>query len=259
MRCAALLFAATVAWPQSFEVASVKPSGRDSESVQQGGPGSADPGRYRYTGATLEDLIVTAYHVEYFQVASKTPIARDRFDVLAKLPPDATRQQFRVMLQNLLAERFRLKFHRETREFPAYALVVDKSGAKLDRPEKPAGTEGFPDLPPGKPGLTNIHTGRNGHYLVRMRGQQMPAYEIARALLMPGDAPIVDRTGLTGKYDFTLEYSYQAGAAVESPEAAPAPSIFTAVRQQLGLELVSRRLPFEVLVIDSFDKVPTEN
>jgi uncharacterized protein (TIGR03435 family) len=258
MRCAALLFAATVAWPQTFEVASVKPSPRDGDSIEEGGPGSSDPGRYRHTGATLEDLIVTAYHVEYFRVASKTPIDRDRFDVLAKVPPDATRQQFRVMLQNLLAERFRLKFHREKREFQGYELVVAKSGAKLGTvAAKPA--DGFPELPPGKPGLMDYHTLRNGHYLVRVRGRQMPASEIARNLRVPGNTPVIDGTGLTGKYDFTLEYSYQAGASVESPEAAPAPSIFTAVRQQLGLELVSRRLPFEVLVIDSFDKVPTEN
>src|SRR4051794_15894961 len=99
------LLISTVAWAQAFEVASVRPSGRDTESVEEGGPGSSDPGRYRYTGATLEDLIVTAYHVEYFQVASKTALDRDRFDLIAKVPAGATRQQFRLMLQNLLTER----------------------------------------------------------------------------------------------------------------------------------------------------------
>jgi uncharacterized protein (TIGR03435 family) len=258
MRCVALLFAATLGWPQTFEVASIKPSGPESGNVERGGPGSSDPGRYRYTGATLEDLIVTAYHVEYFQLASKTPIDRDRFDLLAKLPPGATRQQFRIMLQNLLAERFRLQFHRETREFAGYELVVAKSGHKLDTvPNAPA--EGFPDLPPGKPALMDHHTARNGHYLVRVRGRQMPASEIARAVRVPGEAPVVNGTGLTGKYDFTLEYSYQGRAAADSPEAAPAPSIFTALQQQLGLRLVPKRLPFEVLVIDSFDKLPSEN
>lgn len=258
MRCSVVLFATTLAWTQTFEVASLKPSGSHNESAEQGGPGSSDPERYRYTGATLEDLIVTAYHVEYFQVSSKTPIDRDRFDLIAKLPPGATRAQFRAMLQNLLADRFRLKFHRESREFPGYELVVAKSGLKLDATPKPP-AEGFPDLPPDKPGLTNHHTGRNGHFLVRVRGRQMPASEIARALQVPGDAPVVDRTGLTGKYDFTLEYSYDGRNAGEIREAPPAPSIFTAVQQQLGLQLVPKRLPFDVIVVDAFDRAPSAN
>jgi uncharacterized protein (TIGR03435 family) len=257
VRCVTLLFAATLAWTQAFEVASIKPSGPDSGNVEEGGPGRPDPGHFRYTGATLEDLIVTAYNVEYFQVSSKLSLDRARFDVLAKVPPGATRAEFRTMLQNLLAERFRLKFHREDREFSGYALVVVKSGHKLDSPPIPV--EGFPDLPPGRPGLVENHMPRNGHFLVRVRGQQKTAADIANALHVPGNAPVVDRTGLTGRYDFTLEYSYSGRASDQPSEAPPAPAVFTAVQQQLGLQLVSRRLPFEVLVIDSFDRTPTQN
>ena len=235
----------------------MKPSGPDSGNALEGGPGRPDQGRFRYTGATLEDLIVTAYNVEYFQVSSKVSIDRDRFDVLAKVPPGTSREQFRTMLQNLLTERFRLKFHRESREFSGYALVVAKSGHKLNSTTKLP--EGFPDLPPGRPGLIENHTPRNGHFLVRVRGQQQATAEIANALHVPGGAPVVDRTGLTGKYDFALEYSYSGRASDQLPEAPPAPALFTALQQQLGLQLVSRRLPFEVLVIDSFDKAPSEN
>lgn len=257
MQCAILLFAATLASPQTFEVASVKPSSPDSGSVLEGGPGKPDPGRFRYTGATLEDLIVTAYNVEYFQVSSKVTIDRDRFDVVAKVPPGATRAEFRTMLQNLLSERFHLKIHGEGHEFSGYALIVAKSGHKLESASKPV--DGFPELPPGRPGLIENHTPRNWHFLVRVRGQQQTAADIANALHVPGGAPVVDRTGLTGKYDFTLEYSYSGRASDQPVEAPPAPAIFTALQQQLGLQLVSRRLPFEVLVIDSFDKVPSEN
>jgi uncharacterized protein (TIGR03435 family) len=257
VRCLILLFAATLAWPQTFEVASVKPSGPDNGNVLEGGPGKPDPGLFRYTGATLEDLIVTAYNVEYFQVSSKVPIDRDRFDVLAKVPPGTTREQLRTMLQNLLAERFRLKLHRESREFSGYALVVAKSGHKLDAPPKPV--DGFPDLPPDRPGIIEHHTPRNGHFLVRVRGQQKTTADIASSLHVPGNAPVVDRTGLNGKYDFTLEYSYLGRASDQPPEAPPAPAIFTALQQQLGLQLVSRRLPFDAIVVDSFDRVPSQN
>src|SRR5512133_841182 len=219
MRCAAVLFFATVlAWPQAFEVASIKPSGPQSGNREAGGPGTPDPGRYRYTTATLEDLIVVAYDIEYYQVVSKAKIDRDVFDVVAKVPEGATKAQFRIMLQNLLADRFHLKFHREVRDFSGYELVVAKSGPKLtpsiaDAPPRAAADDEFPGLPPGKPGLMNAQVRRNGYYLVRVQGRQKTMADLATALNVPGHGPIVDKTGLTGKYDFTLEYQLPGSAA----------------------------------------------
>jgi uncharacterized protein (TIGR03435 family) len=241
---------------QTFEVASLKPSGPHGGNRIEGGPGTSDPLRYTYTSATLEDLIVIAWDIEYSQVASKAPIDRDHFDLTAKIPPGASKQQFRLMLQNLLIDRFRLKSHRERRELSGFALVIAKSG--FHPQEQPEGGH-FPDLSPGKPGIIANHFSRDGYELVLIRAHQMPASEIARALDVPGDGPVVDQTGLTGKYDFTLEYAYPLSESRSPSETAPAPSVFTAVQQQLGLQLVAKRVPFDVVVIDSFSRVPTEN
>jgi uncharacterized protein (TIGR03435 family) len=261
-----ILFLGSVAWAQTFEVTSLKPSGPQSGNRIEGGPGTSDPIRYGYTSATLEDLIVIAWNVEYFQVSSKSVIDRDCFDLLAKIPPGTRKEQFRIMLQNLLIERFRLKLHLETREFSGYALVVARTGFKLyGRTHGPATSrghsapDGFPDLPPDRLGIISHHFMVDGHELVRMRVQQMPMSEIARSLHVPGEVPVVDQTGLTGKYEFTLEYAAPARdsqAVFEMPTAA---SVFTAVQQQLGLQLISKRVPFNVVVVDSFSRVPSEN
>ncbi len=265
-RLIVISFLATVGWAQTFEVFSLKPSSPHSGNRFEGGPGTSDPIQYNYTSATLEDLIVVAWHVEYFQVLSKAAIDRDCFDLLAKIPPGTSKEQFRIMLQNALVERFHLKLHMETREFSGYALVIARSGFKLKE-----GTPGsaashgrsaadeFPDLPPNKPGLISHHIMRDGHELVRMRAQQMPMSDIARSLHVPGEVPVVDQTGLAGKYDFTLEYAAPARDYQAVLEMSPAPSIFAAVQQKLGLRLIAKRVPFDVIVVDSFTRVPSEN
>lgn len=257
VRCSILgLLLGAIVCAQTFEVASLKPSVSASGNRIEGGPGTSDPLRYTYTSATLEDLIVNAWNIEYFQVASKGPIDRDRFDLTAKIPSGTTTEEFRLMLQNLLKERFRLELHTERRQLSGYALVIAKSGFKPQ--EHPRGGQ-FPDLPPGKPGIIANHFSRDGYEIVLMRVRQMPASEIARALDVPGDGPVVDQTGLTGKYDFTLEYAYPLSESQAPSETPPAPSVFTAVQQQLGLQLVAKRVPFNVVVIDSFDRVPSVN
>src|SRR6266700_1776946 len=104
---------------QIFEVASVPLSGPKSVRGSDGGPGSKDPTRYAFGRAHLDDLILVAYHVELFQVSSKLPLDRDEFDLTAKIPAGSTKDEFRAMLRNLLAERFRMKIHMESRQFPA--------------------------------------------------------------------------------------------------------------------------------------------
>jgi uncharacterized protein (TIGR03435 family) len=238
----------------------VKLSLPDSPRGWHGGPGTTDPTRYRFGSVALYELIALAYNVEYFQVSSKTALDRDRYDVIANVPEGATKEQFRVMMQNLLAERFRLKSHKETREFPAYELVVAKSGTKLGTQPEPSAGEGFPDLAPAKPDMRTTYTNQRGQSVALTRARQMPVAEIVSLVRRAVDAPVVDRTGLTGNYDFTLAFSRQMGSATEGvPEVAIAPSVFTAVQQQLGLQLVSKRLPFEVIVVDFFDRVPAEN
>jgi uncharacterized protein (TIGR03435 family) len=230
-----------------FDVASIKPSGPRSVRGSDGGPGSKDPGRYVFNSSTLQDLIAVAYHVEYFQILSKTPLDRERFDLLAKLPEGTTKEQFRDMMKDLLAERFHLKLHVESKEFPAYEMIVAKSGPKMKESVDPSvGHEvstqtasraavqervvsgeaggGFPELPPDRPGLSTTFSNSGGFTLVRTRARQQTMAGFAARLQAPDGRHIVDRTGLTGKYDFTLEYTTDRGGAPPAGEAPVAPS-----------------------------------
>ena len=248
----------------TFEVASVKASGPHSVRGSDGGPGSKDPGRYSFGLATLMDLIVVAYEVDSIQISSKTPLDQQRFDLVAKVPAGATMREFRAMLRHLLEERFHLKTHMESKQFPAYELVIAKTGLKLrestgDEPDKPAHVEGFPDLPQGRPGLASNQRTSGGYILFHLRSQQEPVAVLARMIREPGGPPVVDKTGLTGKYSFTVEYTRPLAGATAGTDAPPAPDLFAALQQQLGLQLVAKKLAFDVVVVDSVDKLPTEN
>jgi len=240
----------------AFEVASVKPSGPKSLRGSDFGPGSSDPTRYYFHSASLLDLIITAYKVEVFQVSSKTALDRQTFDLDTKLPANTTKKQFQVMLQNLLAERFHLKLHIESKEFPAYALVVSKGEPRLNQPAEGAN---FPNLAPGRPGFERRDSRAGGFRVVRMRAQKQPISWLATMLQSPNGRTVVDQTGLTETYDFTLEFSEEIPNADSPPGAPVAPDLFKALQQQLGLQLVAKRIPFDVVVIDSVDKMPTEN
>jgi uncharacterized protein (TIGR03435 family) len=203
-------------------------------------PGSSDPGLYRFGLATLLDLIATAYNVEYFQVSSAVPLDRKNFDLTAKVPVGATKEQFRAMLQSFLTDRFHLKLHIQSREFPAYELVVANTGPKLNRPadKLPAGY-GWPELRPDRPGMAARGSFSGGFNLIRLKAQQQPLSAL----------------------DFTLEYTL--GLPVTTPdgiaESAIALDLSGALQKQLGLQLVRKKVPFDVLVIDKVDPLPTEN
>ena len=252
----------------SFEAASIRPSTSKSVRGSEGGPGTRSPTLYRFESATLLDLICVAWKVDGFQVKGRESLDRENFDLSARMPEGATREQFRTMLQNLLADRFLLKTHMETRDFPSLALVVAKSGFKLKpaaagdpapAPPHSASVADWPTLPPGRPQVA-AHYSTSGEYtLVRFRMQLEPLSMFARMMrTYPDGPPIVDKTGLPGTYSFALEFSrVPNGANPETPP--PAPDEFTAVKDQLGLELVSKKLPFDVVVVESFNKLPTEN
>lgn len=247
---------------QTFEVASVRPSPPDKQRGSEGGPGTKDPINYRFTSATLLDLIAIAWHVEYFQVSSKSALDRDRFDVVVKIPEGATRDDFRLMMRNLLVERFRLKTHDETRDFPAYELVVAKSGLKIKDANAPGvSRDGFPSVPAGRPALSSAFSMSGPYMLARMSVQQQTMQSFAESIHLPDRSqPIVNRTGLAGNYDFTFEYTLERGGAQTGiPEQPVAPNLFAAIQQQLGLQLVAKKLPFPVVVVDAFEKLPAEN
>jgi uncharacterized protein (TIGR03435 family) len=207
-----------------FEVASVKPAalqeGGRGFVGRQGGPGTADPSRVTYTNYPLKGLITTAFDLKTYQVTGAGWLDTERFDIVAKIPEGATKEQVNVMLQNLLVDRFKLTLHHVTKEFPLYELVVGKNGPKLkasaedpsgaDGPgtgpgrggPPPMGKDGFPVLPPGRRGMIMMSTG--GPLRIAANVQSMN--DLSNMLGNQIGSPVIDKTGLTGTYDFTLEF-----------------------------------------------------
>jgi uncharacterized protein (TIGR03435 family) len=236
---------------QTFEAASVKVSAPKSERGSQGGPGSA---RYSFHRGSLLDFLAIGFDVEYRQVAGKVDLDKVEFDLDATLPPGTTREQLHAMIRNLLAERFHLKQHIETREFAGYELVVSKTGHKL----LPEGTssehqEGFPDLTMNRPDMRSVHRRTDsGYLLVRMRGRLQTMAKLAEWIQPPDDGPVIDQTGLTGRFDVAIEYTQELGNGLPDTAAQPSviPDLFTALQQQLGLQLIRKKIPLPVVVVE---------
>jgi bla regulator protein BlaR1 len=280
----------------SFEVASVKSAAAtglpDYWYRMTGGPRTNSPGQFICTHIALRALLLKAYELRSYQVVGPTLIDRGKYDIDAKIPPGATDEQFDLMLRDLLITRFGLAAHREMRHLPIYELVVAKGGPKLKEPEKPPvgqpapaqpeppadgrpptikmslDKDGNPELPPGIPMMYLF--GRNGasHISARMQTVAALLHHLEEIGL-----PVVDKTGLTGMYDFNLTFvrktvSVGPPAATEPPSGQagvlgapsdPAPDLFAALESQLGLKLESAKGPVEVLVVDHVNRVPTEN
>jgi uncharacterized protein (TIGR03435 family) len=240
---AALVFlSGAVSWTQTpaFEVASIKLHKGDVNFSQ-------DPtvrGRtVQGTASTLLDLITYSYGVRYDQISGGPPWANaDHFDIAAKSEGEGTlpAAQARQMFQALLASRFQLKVHMETTDVPEYALAVGKTGIKM----KLAG-------PDAKPGGSTRGTDKG----LRMDVTRGSMAQLARQLSNTAGRPVIDKTGLTGLYAYTLEW-FPADRV--PPADLIAPSMFSALQEQLGLHLESTRGPVEKLVIDHVEK-PTEN
>jgi len=212
-----------------FEVASVKlhPLGGTPHVSIAG-----DPGRITYTNITVRGLIREAYGITKVYPISRGPdaLSTECYDVIAKVPPDASKEQRMLMLQALLAGRFKLVVHRETKELPIYTLVAGRDGPRFHAVEDDGSAP---------------ETGSGG-------GHQIKAHHISMKLLAAtlqgwiGDT-VVDATGLTGLYDLNLDFNVDEGKPDEGP------TIFEAV-QQVGLKLEVRKGPVEVVVIDHVEK-----
>jgi uncharacterized protein (TIGR03435 family) len=245
------LLTAAAQEPPAFEVASVKPSAPHSVRMFDGGPGSHDPGRISWTRATLRDVLYYAYGLrDGEQISGPEWLSTEPYDIAAKIPPGATKAQFEIMLQGLLVERFKVALHHVTKDFPVYFLVVAKNGPKLHEPNSEPDREGFPHLPSGRPGMSVNFSGARAALTAR----EQPLSQLAGMLRSSAGRQILDKAGLTGKYDFTLEFSVR-----ESVDADSLPSLFDALPLQLGLRLEDGKAPFDVLVIDHAEKVPTGN
>jgi uncharacterized protein (TIGR03435 family) len=255
-----------------FEVASIRPApppnGRGMRIRWNGGPGTKDPGLFNCENCSPSMLVMQAYDIKDYQYSGPDWTQSTRFNISAKVPPGATKEQFRQMMQNLLAERFKMTFHREKKEMATYELVVAKNGPKMKAPapppadgdEKPPArppggfktdANGFPVLAPGRESM-GIITG--SHATIRFANETMA--DFAGSLSDQVRKPITDATGLKGKYDFTLQWVTD-GASLSSGD--PGPTIFQALQDQLGLKLESKKGMVDILVVDHLEKTPTEN
>jgi uncharacterized protein (TIGR03435 family) len=239
---------------QNFEVATVKPSARGDRGpeLDRLPDGLRQQERYTARGLNLYEILGIAYAaVDPQQISGPGWIRSENFEISAKFPPDTTKEQFQTMLQNLLIERFKLKLHHETKMLPVYELTVLKSGHKLLAPGTPAPVtaEGlaFPDVPPDRPGFR--FTG------ARLAARQQPIATLTGMIRTAAGRLIIDKTGLKGTYDYWLEFNPRALLGQDDS----IPDVFTALQQQLGLKLVDAEAPFDVVVIDSGDKIPGEN
>lgn len=265
--------------PPSFDAASVKPApalavaggdqkttatktGRDSIKPS-GGPGTNDPGRIHYPSSTLKDLLATAYDVKDSQITGPGWLDTDRFAVEATMPSETTKNQFRLMLQNLLVDRFKMTIHREIRELPSYALRVARNGPKMNGsvPVTVKGSDGVP--------LSELHTIVHAsimlappHLGFRWIASQATMEDLAKNLTDELHFPVTDATTLKGKYNFTLNFSREtlraAPPAEGEPEAESLPDIFSAL-QSIGLRLEQTKERLVVIVVDRAEKTPIGN
>jgi uncharacterized protein (TIGR03435 family) len=288
----------------AFEAVSIRPSpplSHSQLSVFSGGPGSAEPGQLTIRNYSVRNLIRKAYGVaaayeisglDKIPLADEVPVPWidfDNFDITAKVPLDVTQEDFRLMLRNMLADRFGLKVHFEWRAMPSYNLVVAKPGRLIkgtsgltpasanpdhdeDLPKKPI-TEpalgppfeidknGFPILP-----MDGMITGAgNGHHRQNFRTATMEELAAWLGGLPAIKRPVIDETDLKGKFEFSLywtqeDISWTNGIQNPPPnEPIGGPSVFEALEKQLGLKLEPSRSQIHVLVIDHIDRKPTEN
>jgi uncharacterized protein (TIGR03435 family) len=229
---------------QTFEVASIRASQYQSADGEGSGRESVEASGDRLTmrAVTLRSCIAWAYNVQDFQIVGN--LGTDRFDITAKAggPPTVppTVSMMREMLGTLLADRFKLTFHRDTKQLASLSLVVAKGGPKLRASHEDA------------PGI--LRPSKSA-----MVAQHATLAEFVRTLSGPLRTPVVDKTGLTGRYDFTVDLSsyFASTKAGEQPDITGI--VMSALREQLGLNLESRKEPVEILVIDHVERNPTPN
>ena len=230
----------------------------------------------------MRPLIIRAYQLQSFQLAGGPNwLDSEHFDLTAKAEGEVTAEQINVMLQSLLADRFKLVVHHETRQLPAFHLTKARSDGKLGPALKPAAVDcgptgrGRTDPAPTGPRVLPVMPASvakgvvTGCRQLRTPGWLMvagqPMTVVAAMLTLQLGQSVIDRTGLTGNFDFSVSYmpedrSRPAGPLPEGfpPINPDAPSLFTALREQLGLKLDPQRAPVDVLVIDQVEH-PTEN
>jgi len=234
-RLSAALQAQQPAPPVEFEAASVKPNTSGDRRTST----STSKGQTRLDNISLRVLIQTAFDVRDYSLSGPPWLESERFDIVAKIPASATRAQVPAMLQALLKVRFHLACHWAPKELSGYALVAGPKGAKIQAVESTGDSSN--DTDDGK---------------IQARGVSMEAF--AHLLERPLDRPVQDLTGMPGVFDFDLEWTPDEAPAGSSPEVL-APSLFTALQDQLGLRLRAQKVSIRTLVVDRIDRIPVAN
>ena len=230
----------------AFEVASVRVSqggreGKRGQSIQ------FSPDSLTMRNASFRACIAWAYHVFDYQIQGPDWMGNERYDITAKSAGEVPEDQLRLMLQGLLADRFKLSLHRLTKEQPAYVLLIAKGGPKF----KESATDGEVSVDPQPAKMAVVV-------------QRAPVSQLIEGLSGILRAPIIDQTGLKGKYDVTINVAKYIPQIEESRGAGgapldPIPILMTGLQEELGLKLESRKMPVDLVIVDRAEKVPTEN
>jgi uncharacterized protein (TIGR03435 family) len=259
-----------------FEVASIKPSpdpppGQGYIVGCNGGPESKDPTLFRCTNQNLRNMITRAYNIQGYQLLGPDWLRDLKFEISAKVPEGATKEDLNAMLRNLLTGRFKLEAHRESREAAKLELTVAKGGPKLKesvdtKDPAPNGAsfgskadaDGYPILAPGRPGMAMM----NGK--ARLFYPKWTMEQLARQIGGQLGKPVTDATGLKGQYDIGLFWSEAPVRAAPSAGGASdpvdnGPTLEQAIQTQLGLRLQPTRGPVDFLVVDHAERTPVGN
>lgn len=269
---AGLFFATNAARGQvpaktEFDAASVRtmPPNSPIFPAPTGGPGTTDPGLVTWPGTNLKWLLDTAYNVRLYQISGPEWLDFGRFAIVAKVPEGATKEQVNLMWQNLLKTRFGVAIHHESRVFQGEAMTLAKGASKLKKTDLPepasqmppragleTGPDGQPRLP--TPGLQVAGDGPKRTIL----GRAQSLDNVAAWLSQVAGHPVIDQTGLTGRYDFSADLDLSPnGDGTNAPCFSCAIAI--ALEQELGVKLVKKTFPLDVIVVDHAEKTPTEN
>lgn len=269
-----------VAQSPTFEVASVKPAAPDSAAAKipvalppavqeqmrmSGGPGSKDPGRITYNGVTLKMVIKRAYDVNEEQISGPEWLDNERYDIAATVAPGTTPEQFRLMLQNLLAERFELRQHRESKTMAVYLLTIAKNGPKLEP------VEVLPQYKDEEESKAAMQKKASEALAAMVAARQRGEFTYGRSFHLPNatmakfiqtispnlDRPVKDKTQIEGAHTFSLKWTPEGQMpAGDNPRG---PSIYAALEEQLGFKLLPAKEEIELVIIDHAVKTPTAN
>src|SRR5579862_4042798 len=256
---------------QSFEVASIRASppypvqGGVSTAIR-GGPGTEDPSHIRWSFASLRNIVDAAYAIRPNQVTGPSFLDTLIFDITATVPEGTARTQVREMWRNLLVERFGMVARVERKEFDGEQLEINRGGHKLqgtklpdaEQPERPTIENGILK----GPGFAVAYRNNAGTTTATVMAKAQSLSGLVNLLVSELDEPVIDKTGLSGKYDFEFDFtprSLRVRTAAAVPPMDTNVDIVSAIDQYLGLRISKTKIVMDHVVIEKIDRKPTEN